>query len=234
MADEKVMEWIQRELDGDLSPEERKRLESAASRSTEYARLLEEMRILSEHLSRLPQVEPPVSVVDQIMPEIEAELRRKQNRIRAGRGMLTRARVAAAAVAVIVLGLGGWLMAQEKKELSRVSVEMDQHSPESPVSPGNSKAEMGARALVAKDPASDTSLPMSEKGIPSPDGRYVARWAKGTLVVRNAAGRERYRSRTFSETSPPEILWQSGRVLQLSWPGGKTVVIDVEAGREKR
>jgi anti-sigma factor RsiW len=56
MENEKVMDLIQRDLDGDCTPAEKAELEAHLAANPEDAKLLEHFRILSENLSQLPKV----------------------------------------------------------------------------------------------------------------------------------------------------------------------------------
>src|SRR5690606_36159744 len=58
---EEALEWIQRELDGDLAPEEEVLLRRHLSTCIQCAAEADRFRRLSEGLSRLPRVTPPHS-----------------------------------------------------------------------------------------------------------------------------------------------------------------------------
>jgi len=64
---EEALEWIQRELDGDLTPEEQSSLRRHLSICTGCAAEAERFKRLSDDLSRLPRVTPPHSLVDRLI-----------------------------------------------------------------------------------------------------------------------------------------------------------------------
>lgn len=72
MTCQEVMEYMQRELDGDLSELEARQLSAHIRHCAECAAMYERLNRLSAELESLPKVAPPVSLVDAILPRLEA------------------------------------------------------------------------------------------------------------------------------------------------------------------
>jgi hypothetical protein len=72
MNREEVIQLMHRELDGDLTAAEKKILLSYVKSSSEFKAIFEKLKHLSSQLEALPKVKPPISIVDKIMPEIDA------------------------------------------------------------------------------------------------------------------------------------------------------------------
>jgi hypothetical protein len=68
---EEVMELMQRDMDGDLSAEEKKLLNEHVQTCPDCADMLEKLRRLSNELEQLPRVVPKISLVDAILPQLE-------------------------------------------------------------------------------------------------------------------------------------------------------------------
>lgn len=68
--DERVMDWIQRDLDGDLSDEEKASLEAVLKADPEMQLHVHRLRLVSAKLAQLPKVNPPYSLVDAILPQL--------------------------------------------------------------------------------------------------------------------------------------------------------------------
>lgn len=69
---DEVMEAMQRDLDGDLTAEERQRMQIHLLNCPDCVSLYERLRRLSSQLENLPKVEPPFSLVDALLPRLEA------------------------------------------------------------------------------------------------------------------------------------------------------------------
>lgn len=68
---QEVVEFMQRDLDQDLSEEESQILQAHLNKCHECADVYHKMTMLSNELTQLPKVDPPYSLVDRIMPQIE-------------------------------------------------------------------------------------------------------------------------------------------------------------------
>jgi hypothetical protein len=68
-----VMELMQRNLDGDLTPDEYKQLENHLVTCSECRGLNDGLTKLSYELELLPEVEPPFSLVDTILPQLSSQ-----------------------------------------------------------------------------------------------------------------------------------------------------------------
>lgn len=66
-----VGELMHRKLDSDLSTEEEKELELHLAQCASCNLIFERLSLLSTHLEQLPQVTPPFSIVDSILPRLE-------------------------------------------------------------------------------------------------------------------------------------------------------------------
>lgn len=71
MNREIAMEWIQRQLDGDLTSEESAMLEAYLQTDSELQLFRERLRRVSAELDNLPPVTPPFSLVDSILPQLK-------------------------------------------------------------------------------------------------------------------------------------------------------------------
>jgi len=68
---QEVMEYMQRELDGDLGDIESAKLREHIRRCADCAEMYERLQRLSAELENLPKVTPPFSLVDAILPKLE-------------------------------------------------------------------------------------------------------------------------------------------------------------------
>lgn len=66
-----VMEWMHRYLDHDLSPDETIEMYRHIDNCPSCAEVFDRLVMLSEQLEQLPDVKPPFSLVDSIMPQLE-------------------------------------------------------------------------------------------------------------------------------------------------------------------
>ncbi|OCT17189.1 hypothetical protein A8709_24745 [Paenibacillus pectinilyticus] len=70
MKCQEVMIYMQRQLDGDLAPNEEDELHAHLRHCLDCAEMFERLQALSDELSQLPKVMPPFSLVDAIMPQL--------------------------------------------------------------------------------------------------------------------------------------------------------------------
>lgn len=80
---EEVMEYMQRYLDGDLSEQEKESMFAHLKSCVSCKEMFERLNRLSDELVSLPKVTPPFSIVDSILPQLDA-LDRKRNADDAG------------------------------------------------------------------------------------------------------------------------------------------------------
>jgi anti-sigma factor RsiW len=66
-----VMEWMHRYLDHDLSQEEMLEMFRHIDDCPSCAEVLDRLTLLSQQLEQLPDVKPPFSLVDSILPQLE-------------------------------------------------------------------------------------------------------------------------------------------------------------------
>ena len=108
-----MIDWTDRlsdYLDGDMSGEEREKLEAALEGNAELEQVLEELQAVRDRAASLPRSEPGYD----LWPGIEARIRESRSRVvsiaRAGRERrrfsFTVPQLAAAAVALLVIGSG--------------------------------------------------------------------------------------------------------------------------------
>ncbi|MFT9848608.1 zf-HC2 domain-containing protein [Aneurinibacillus sp. REN35] len=71
MSCEEAYEWMQRDLDGDLNDNEKAILRQHLALCRECASLYQRLSSLSTHLAQLPLVEPPINIVNSILPELD-------------------------------------------------------------------------------------------------------------------------------------------------------------------
>ncbi|WP_261305675.1 zf-HC2 domain-containing protein [Paenibacillus andongensis] len=67
---QEVMEFMQRQLDGDLDAKEEDVLHAHLMHCLDCAQMFERLQRLSDELTQLPKVIPPYSLVDAIMPQL--------------------------------------------------------------------------------------------------------------------------------------------------------------------
>ncbi|WP_052380554.1 anti-sigma factor family protein [Paenibacillus camerounensis] len=66
-----VTEWMHRYLDHDLSPEETVEMYRHIDNCPSCAEVFDRLTMLSEQLEQLPDIKPPFSLVDSILPQLE-------------------------------------------------------------------------------------------------------------------------------------------------------------------
>lgn len=71
MTCQEVVEFMQRDLDQDLTEEEAQKLHAHLQKCDDCAHVYHKLTMLSDDLTQLPKVTPPYSLVDRIMPRIE-------------------------------------------------------------------------------------------------------------------------------------------------------------------
>ncbi|NDI33764.1 anti-sigma factor family protein [Chengkuizengella sediminis] len=71
MKCQEVIQLMQRDLDGDLNKEEHQQMIDHISDCHSCTEMFERLKNVSIELEQLPQVTPPVSIVDQILPQLE-------------------------------------------------------------------------------------------------------------------------------------------------------------------
>ncbi len=74
MTGEQLRELIQRDVDGDLSPSERRTLTGALRRNASARKLHAEFRAIGSALSSVPQVEPPLNLGNRIRADIRSRV----------------------------------------------------------------------------------------------------------------------------------------------------------------
>jgi len=216
-SEPKILEWIQRDLDGDLTPEERKVLMEHVSRTPQYQLLYHEYKSLSDDLARLPKVDPPTSLVDSMMASIEPleqdEAPPESEATKAWNGSR---KWLGAAAGVLILGIAGWLYANVE------------------TGPTTHQSSVGEQKNAMRSAADERTMIMSHptEAMPvlwSPEGKYQARWEKQALVVRTAEGKIQVAYRPVQKFNQPLAMkWLNDERIELILPGNKRTVVDVE------
>ncbi|MBG9804634.1 hypothetical protein ABHN05_11680 [Brevibacillus laterosporus] len=71
MTQDDIHDWMQRDLDDDLSVEEKRMLQAKLAENPEYMLQYERLQKVSDGLANLPRVTPPFSIVDALLPQLE-------------------------------------------------------------------------------------------------------------------------------------------------------------------
>lgn len=72
MTNEEIWEWMQRDLDGDLSPFEQDALYNIIRKDSDLQLKYNRLKTVSQQLEQLPPVVPSFSIVDSILPRLES------------------------------------------------------------------------------------------------------------------------------------------------------------------
>lgn len=72
MTNEEIWEYMQRDLDGDLSEQERQVLYTLIQKDAELQLMYNRLKTVSQKLEQLPPVVPSISIVDSILPQLES------------------------------------------------------------------------------------------------------------------------------------------------------------------
>ncbi|PTX64832.1 putative zinc finger protein [Melghirimyces profundicolus] len=213
----KWLEWIQRDLDGDLSPEERGELRRHLAGCPACAEFAGRLRKIDETLSELPRPAPPVSPAERALREIEGagpaerKSRRKKTPGRKTWRVLSLATAAAAILAAIGLAV-------------------DRRDPAPGIGSAGSNPSLQSSESVSpqKEKAMTDRFPSGEE-VPSPDGRLIARITENRVVVRDRKGEVRYRSPSREPDTKIRIRWKDKETLWLRYDNGteRTVMIPV-------
>ena len=207
MRCEEALEWIQRELDGDLTSEEKLLLRRHLSTCSGCAAEAERLKRLSDGLSRLPRVTPPHSVVDRLIESGQlpggGASRQREGIKRRRFGWWFGGGAAAAVLVFVFVGLWkGWYGAPEQPVDNRTLM-MNSEKREDSVSPS------GNMTMSAPESESRTSSAWS------PDGRFRAEVEKNQVVIRTADGKEWFRSKPWKEGKESSVQWISPTSLQV-------------------
>lgn len=226
MADEKINEWLQRDLDSDLSEAEEKMLKKHLAESEEDRKAAEKLMEVSRQLSLLPKVDPPRDIVKDVLDKIdqkESSQTKGNPPIWRRTGWPLAGRVVAAVVAFGLIGLFAFMNFQPSEtENEKI---MGDSSPQEEVE------------ILMED--SDHQAPVEESSaqIWSPNQTYRAEWRQGTLVVTKADGTLQYeRSLSSTDTQLHKIEWLNDQTLKVTLEEGQetpqSITIDVEKKEE--
>jgi len=226
---EEALEWIQRELDGDLTPEEQSSLRRHLSICTGCAAEAERFKRLSDDLSRLPRVTPPHSLVDRLIESGQLPGGEASGKVEGTRRRFAWWLGSGAAAAVLLIGFAGlwagWFEAREPDSADNQVLVTSSEKKEDASSPSEN--------MTMSAPENDTRAPSAW----SPDGRFRAEVEGNRVVVRTADGKEKFRSKPWKKGSASSIQWVSPTSLRVEIAppekGAQEVrIIDVEAKRE--
>ncbi|MBD1371115.1 hypothetical protein IC620_01920 [Hazenella sp. IB182357] len=209
---EKLMELIQKELDGDLSVDEKLQLEMHFKHYPADRDLADRFNRLHDRLIHLPQVSPKESIVDSIIPQIDEELsppvRRiskswKRISIGAGAGI-------AAMIAVFFLWQSIPIPTEEHAQISMdTAFEHKQQQELAPETKLEGKADKsnGTMGIAQNDHI---------ENVISPTGEYIATWEQNRLVVNHKNGAIQFESEPFSENRQLKKLeWKTNEIVRV-------------------
>jgi hypothetical protein len=226
VADEKINEWVQRDLDADLSEAEKKMLNKHLAESVKDRENAEKLMEVSRQLSLLPKVDPPRDIVGDVLARIdqeEASRPKKEASVRCRFGWQLAAKAMAAAVAIGFIGIYAWINFQPAEKENGTLM-------------GDSTPKEEVNVLMEK---TDGPAPAEESGaqVWSPDETYQAKWRQGTLVVTKADGTVQY-ERSFApmDARLQKIEWLTDQTLkvtiQQNQKAPQSITIDVEKKEE--
>lgn len=205
MRCEEALELIQRSLDEELSDEEQASLQSHLSVCTGCSDFHSRLKRLDEHLSLLPHVHPPVSVVDRILPQLEKPKPTRTFR----RRFTSMGWISGGIAAAIVIGaiFTQWGMSEK-------------HTPPKPPVATNPSGGTSGKDHPSTPPGNKPFVGASEHDTGdgpewSPRRRYQAVVSGNRVEVRTREGKLWYRS----------SAWQSGGKARLSWADDRKLIV---------
>lgn len=242
MESEKMMELTQRDLDGDLSPGEKTDLEAHLSESPEDAQFAAKLRAIHQQLEHLPKMNPPINVVDSILPIIDQTLEKNATHIesphQAKKTWFRSAwlKVAGAVAAVVVIGWVAypWLPFSDRMGQNEVSMLSDEMSMESTAKEAQDSAHSPSTSQQNRADIGAMDVKTGQPSVWSPKQTYQVSWTAERVTVRKASGELQYQSEAFMDGKIAGVIWESDRVIQVVLGGingeehAKTVRIDVE------
>lgn len=220
-------EWMQRDLDGDLTEVEKERLMKHLARSPEDTRLYKELRYLSDELSQLPKVKPPVSLVDSLLAEIEQEEEIPPEEPRSRRFARWRSapKVITGMVTLLVAGfavllVNGWVDRSGKPSFRSQMTDTLSHHPQS-----------------SATTASGTKKETQSTVVSSPDNNHHAIWQGNRyLIVQAKTGNIRFNEVLPDVEQTPNMKWLSEQRLFVTYQNKKgqkkKLTIDVVKGKK--
>jgi hypothetical protein len=243
-----IMDLIQRNLDGDLSANERSIMTAHIKKCPQCADLADRLNRVSFQLDQLPDVKPPVSVVDRLLPELEQSDPEKVSDFNRNRTFPSRKKKRSR-VSGPVWRWGGGLAASVLAVAVVAGLMYQGDTPSAPAktaqkkSPSTSKEESSVGALSV----GDGQVHMASESGPtkvlwSPDRRYVARIGKTGAVIQTRDGKVRFRSAAWIPGSQAQAQWTDKRelMIRLHWPEprgpyhGEKREIDLRNKKEKK
>ncbi len=217
MADEKITEWIQRDLDDDLSHLEKSMLEKHLQETAEDRQSADELIEVSRQLSLLPKADPPHSVIPAVLDEIEREETSCSKTINSPSRTrwLSVGRAVAAAVILSFAGLFA-LMKFQSTDLENGQMMGDVNE-----------------ANIYSNTEEKPNIEKSNSIIWSPNQTYRAEWKESKLVVAKQDGALQYQ-RVFNpeKFQFQRIEWLSDQVVKVTLihtdrPAPKIITVDV-------
>lgn len=207
MRCEEALDLIQRSLDEELSETEQELLQSHLSVCASCSDFHSRLKRLDEHLSLLHPVEPPVSVVDHILPQLDAAKPAGTSRTRFPRlGWISGGIVAAIVMGAMFIQLG---MPQEKHTSHKTPVATN---------PSGSISSIKHPSTSSRQEPGVATASVLDKGNASewsPHRRYRAVVTGNRVEVHTREGKLWYRSST----------WQHGGKAQLSWADDRNLIV---------
>ncbi|PTM59532.1 anti-sigma factor family protein [Desmospora activa] len=215
-------EWMQRDLDGDLQPEQQQALQRHIAGCAVCARRWAEWKSLQQRLTSLPPVSPPVSLVERLEEEWSREAASPRPRVpwirhfSWGMGGL-----AAALLLVWWWGPGG------TPSTTSTSRPVQQEQKEEIAPPADEKSGIG---ILSREQERER-----EQELPSPEGSWIANQEGEQIRITDKKGNEVYESKPWQANAQVSFTWEEDDILylQLEWQGREEQRwIDVKKRRE--
>lgn len=218
MRCEEVMDLIQRNLDDDLSSSESANMHEHLRSCLECQSLHESLSQLSFELENLPDIEPPVSIVDRILPQLEISNQAdsisvagmRQPRIQHGPFLWKRWALAAgsaAAVLLIWISVDRWSTPELDQSKEQMQSAADTTSKSAKVTDpslqGSAQPEVAMNHSLDVEPVQETEnqvLPADDRKQPAP----IENAEKQTSPTPNKEVREKQEDHTLALGPSPD------------------------------
>lgn len=209
---EEALDMIQRNLDGDLSDWETVLLEKHLSVCSKCAKEKHDLEELSSRLSRLPQSLPPVSIVNQVLMQIDHNREKPSHR-----GSLWWI-IGSTSAAVIIGGLLFWHLEGSSPNEQMLTTETESIS-----------SEQIMNNQQNQETVFEPSVPLW-----SPDGQYRAQVEERRVVIYSREGEVYFRSSQWAEEGETELFWTGEQklTLQLKWEEKRIEVWQIDLNKE--
>lgn len=207
MRCEQAEEWMQRDLDGDLQPEQKQALQRHLATCDTCARQQAEWESLQKRLASLPPVSPPVSLVDRLQEEWSQEVVPSRSRA----SWIRRTSWGMGGLAAALLLVWWWGAGVDAPSTSSTNGPVQQEQNGEAPSPSQDQGGFG----ILSDEQEETQGPT----LPSPDGSWVASQDGEQIRITDAEGNEVYQSKSWEDGAQVRLNWEEDDILhlQLQW-----------------